>query len=326
MGCTRFGTNPAGGPFTRKPKTIPDPYSPNPPGPAVTNSPLALAAPTPSTPGVMPAGASATAEQPLPRRRPDPATGQPPSPSTTGAVTPPVSAAEHLAEVKRLVEAATAKWKTVDCYEAMVTRRTGTQQEAERGRGAVPVPQGADGGLHEERRRIGQGSRCRTSRASTTTRSTPSSGRATKTSCTRSAEGRRSHLGSASQKAKTRYSIREAGHGTPIARLNGWVARAEPVRFRREPELPGRGGRNEFPHSYSWVQPGCGRTMIRSCPMAHSAVVLRAEEGITVILVSCADHRDSNPNRAEGRVLPIRENEPQGSIHRRGLRPDRLGK
>ena len=36
---------------------------------------------------------------------------------------PPCSAAAQLAEVKKLVEAATARWKTVDCYEATVTRR-----------------------------------------------------------------------------------------------------------------------------------------------------------------------------------------------------------
>src|SRR5262249_32711279 len=46
-GCTRYGTNPVGGPFARKPKPSSDPYAVIPPGPPATSSPLALAAPPP---------------------------------------------------------------------------------------------------------------------------------------------------------------------------------------------------------------------------------------------------------------------------------------
>src|SRR2546430_13463772 len=46
-GCTRYGTNPQGGPFARnRVKPNPDPYAAIPPGPPATSSPLALASAT----------------------------------------------------------------------------------------------------------------------------------------------------------------------------------------------------------------------------------------------------------------------------------------
>src|SRR5262245_11395811 len=120
VGCTRFGTNPAGGPFARKSKTLPDPYSANPSGPPATSSPLALTSPnTPSNEGI-PAGGvvDGPGRQILPRRRPNPKSGpMPPQPKDQpmpGAVAPTVggTAANQLAEVKKLVAAATEKWKT----------------------------------------------------------------------------------------------------------------------------------------------------------------------------------------------------------------------
>jgi hypothetical protein len=155
VGCTRYGTNPAGGPFVRKPRLRPEPYSPVPPAPPATSSPLALGTPTspevrptpdklevvpprppepvaldndfrtPPPTRVVPAGgiveSTPTAGQLLPRRRPDPLPGQIPSPFAKDAAKP--TPASPIAEVKKLVEAATATWKKVDCYEATVTRR-----------------------------------------------------------------------------------------------------------------------------------------------------------------------------------------------------------
>src|SRR5262245_48301188 len=76
-GCTRFGTNPAGGPFARKPRTLPDPYSPVPPAPPTTNSPLALQAPGEV---VQVGGVETPKEQVLPKRRIDPKTEPRPRP------------------------------------------------------------------------------------------------------------------------------------------------------------------------------------------------------------------------------------------------------
>jgi hypothetical protein len=237
VGCTRFGTNPAGGPFIRKPKAIPEPYAP---GPPATNSPLALGMPTSPAAAVMPAGGVADPdEQVRPKRRPDSKERKLPRPfakdrsvpvPTTAAPVPKaLPASGHVAEVKKLVEAAEAKWKTVDCYEATVTRRELAPNkkitedvvlyqfrkepmavyirnlgEAGKGREILYYPSRHEDKIYSI---IGKGDENFLLKA-----------------------GDRAPAVSPDMplvKSKTRYSIREAGHGTPIARLGGWIAKVE---------------------------------------------------------------------------------------------------
>jgi len=56
-------------------------------------------------------------------------------------------------------------------------------------------------------------------------------------------------------KAKTRYSIREAGHGTPIARVGSWIAKAESGKIPIENlTYLGEVNRKEFPYPVIGVQ------------------------------------------------------------------------
>jgi hypothetical protein len=264
VGCTRFGTNPAGGPFIRKPKSIPEPYSP---GPPATNSPLALGSPTLPAREVMPAGGTADPnEQVLPKRKepkerklPRPfAKDRPAPPSAIPAPTPQaVPAAGHVAEVKNLVEAAEAKWKTVDCYEATVTRRELAPNkkmtedvvlyrfrkeplavyiknlgESGKGREILYFPSKHEDKIYSI---LGKGDENFLLKA-----------------------GDRAPAVSPDMplvKSKTRYSIREAGHGTPIARLGGWIAKVEAGKIPAENlTYLGEVKRMEFPYPLLGVQ------------------------------------------------------------------------
>jgi hypothetical protein len=263
VGCTRFGTNPAGGPFIRKPKTIPEPYSP---GPPVTNSPLVLGTPTSPAAEVVPAGGVADPdEQARPKRRPDSKERKLPrpfakdrsAPATAAPVPKAVPAPGHVAEVKKLVEAAEAKWKTVDCYEATVTRRELAPNkkmtedvvlhrfrkepmavyiknlgESGKGREILYYPSKHEDKIHSI---IGKGDENFLLKA-----------------------GDRAPAVSPDMplvKSKTRYSIREAGHGTPIARLGGWITKLEAGKIPAENlNYLGEVKRKEYPYPLLGVE------------------------------------------------------------------------
>jgi len=198
-------------------------------------------------------------EQVLPRRGSPPKGGQPPrkfakepEPPTT-----PKPSMGQLEEVKRLVETAAAKWKTVNCYEATVTRRELAPNkkmtedvvlyqfrkqpfavyiknlgESGRGREILYFPS-----KHEDRiySILGKGDENFLLKA-----------------------GDRAPAVSPDMplvKSKTRYSIREAGHGTPIARLGEWVARAESGKIPAESlTYLGEVRRKEYPYPLQGVQ------------------------------------------------------------------------
>jgi hypothetical protein len=259
VGCTRFGTNPAGGPFARKPRTLPDPYSPVPPAPPATNSPLALAEATPGA--VIPAG-GADAPLVLPKSRVDlPREYRPfdkersAAPPTTQSVSVPATA--HVAEVKKLVQAATERWQSVNCYEATVTRRELAPNkkltedvvlyrfrkepmalymknlgESGKGREILYYPSKHDDKIHSI---IGKGDENFLLKV-----------------------GDRAPAVSPDMplvKSRTRYSIREAGHGTPIARLSQWVAKAESGKLPMENlTYLGEVQRKEYPYPLLGVQ------------------------------------------------------------------------
>jgi Protein of unknown function (DUF1571) len=288
-GCTRYGTNPQGGPFARnRVKPNPDPYAAIPPGPPATSSPLALASATqpeagmppgdnlnlavpPRPPGavagaggteyrgpvgvypaeVVPAGGlpyDSAAFPPRRRVRPDPQPGQLPSPfapkdgsmpppqavnQAGGMVVParpaPSPAAQNIAEIKKLAQAAADKWAKVDTYEAVVTRRelAPNKEMTE----DVVLYQFRKEPMAVYIRNIGESGK----------------GREIVYNPSKHGDKIYSIVGKGDEnflykvgakappvspdfplvKAKTRYSIREAGHGTPIARVANWAAKAE---------------------------------------------------------------------------------------------------
>lgn len=167
------------------------------------------------------------------------------------------SAAMQLAEIKKLVETAAARWKTVDCYEAIVTRRelapnkhmtedTVLYQfrknpmavyiknlgESGKGREILYYPSKHDDKIYAI---IGKGDEGFLYKV-----------------------GQRAPAVSpdfALVKSKTRYSIREAGHGTPIARVGGWVAKAESGKIpAANLTYLGEVNRKEFPYPVLCVQ------------------------------------------------------------------------
>jgi hypothetical protein len=279
VGCTRFGTNPAGGPFLRKPKPLPEPYSAIPPAPPATNAPLAIGSPTLPAPELAQAGGILVPDKPVPPKRRDPSERKLPRPfakdrtSPEPAVSTPatklpslpgyaavpeqVASPGHIAEVKELVEAAAARWSTVNCYEATVTRRELAPNkkvtedvvlyrfrkapmavyiknlgEAGKGREILYFPSKHDDRIYSI---IGKGDENFLLKV-----------------------GDRAPAVSPDMplvKSKTRYSIREAGHGTPIARLNGWVAKAEFGQIPAENlTYLGEVKRREFPYPLIGVQ------------------------------------------------------------------------
>ena len=148
-----------------------------------------------------------------------PAGGAPPNPTTV----------RHIAEVKKLAETAAEKWAKTDSYEATVTRRELAPNkqmtedmvqyqfrkdpmavyiknigESGKGREIIYYPSKHEDKIHAV---IGKGDENFLYKV-----------------------GQKAPAVSPDfplVKSKTRYSIREAGLGTPIARVAGWVAKAE---------------------------------------------------------------------------------------------------
>jgi hypothetical protein len=248
-GCTRFGTR-ANGPFASK--TRPGTQSAIPPAPRADSSPLVLGsavAPMPTDPGaptdgLVPAGGFPPEGDPqiLPRRRPDPK--KLPSPfvpkATTGPTVPnvpmprapeggPPVAKNDIAEIKKLLAFAAEKWARVETYECVAHRRelTPSKEMVE------------DTTLYQYRKEP----------VAVFMRTLSSPGKGREIVYNPSKHGDRIYVmtgegdtvlfkkggfkpppvspDSDIVKEKSRYSIREAGHGTPIKRITGWVEKAE---------------------------------------------------------------------------------------------------
>jgi hypothetical protein len=288
VGCTRYGTNPQGGPFARKPKSDADAV---PPAPAANNSPLAMGAAAPVAgvaeeppivpprppesarqpggsdslpPPVLPGSASLTDGKADPaaspwRRQPESLTDQTPSPfakDAAGSVRPaaavspatPSPAAMNIAEVKKLAVAAAEKWAKVSTYEAIVTRRE-----------LIPTKEMSSDLVYYQYRKEPM---------SVFIKNIGDSGKGreliynSKTDKIHVMLGEGDHkLMPAGFKApavtpddprvkdKSRYSIRDAGYGTPINRLNQWVAKAESGRIPPDAlTFMGKVERKEYPY------------------------------------------------------------------------------
>jgi uncharacterized protein DUF1571 len=175
-----------------------------------------------------------------------------------GAVAPAEgTGVNHLAEVKKLVAAATEKWKTVDCYESTVTRRELAPNkqmtedvvlyqfrkdpmavyirnigESGKGREILYFPSKHDDKIYSI---IGKGDENLLYKA-----------------------GQKAPAVSpdfALVKSKTRYSIREAGHGNQIARVSKWVDRIEAGKIPAENmTYLGEVSRKEYPYPLLGVQ------------------------------------------------------------------------
>lgn len=253
-GCTRFGTNPAGGPFARKARPRPDPYSP---GPPQTTAPLALGDSKTQDvdSSVTPAG-GLSPEQLLPRRRPDPPPGQIPSPFAKDRQ-PAKPTTNDVAEVKKLADAAAERWKTVDCYEAVVSRRelAPNKQMTE------------DRVLYQFRKEpmavyirnlgeVGKGREILYSPAKHGDKIYSVVGKGDENFLYK--VGQKAPAVSpdfALVKSKSRYSIREAGHGTPIARVGAWAAKAEAGKIPAGSlTYLGEVNRKEYPYPLLGVQ------------------------------------------------------------------------
>jgi hypothetical protein len=168
-----------------------------------------------------------------------------------------VPATAHVAEVKKLVQAATERWQSVNCYEATVTRRELAPNkkltedvvlyrfrkepmalymknlgESGKGREILYYPSKHDDKIHSI---IGKGDENFLLKV-----------------------GVRAPAVSPDMplvKSRTRYSIREAGHGTPIARLSQWVAKAESGKLPMENlTYLGEVQRKEYPYPLLGVQ------------------------------------------------------------------------
>jgi hypothetical protein len=284
-GCTRYSRNPPAGPFARKPKPNLDALAPVPPGPPANTSPLAIATPTqpepvarpaapdqfvvvpprppePPAPGaVTPAGGVDDAAIPplLPRRRAQPE--QMPSPfakEQPGLPMPvaPSPTARHVAEVKKLAATAAEKWAKVDSYEAVVTRRelapnkemsedTVLYQfrkeptavyiknlgESGKGREILYNPRQHGDKIYAV---IGEGDSRFLKPGTKAPAVSPDMPMV---------------------KEKSRYSIREAGYGTPIARVAGWAAKTEAGKIPAENlTYLGEVTRKEYPYPLLGVQ------------------------------------------------------------------------
>jgi hypothetical protein len=317
-GCTtRYGTNPTGGPFARKPKSDTDTTIPS--APVANNSPLALGTPlqpnlvaTEENPIVPPrppesirlAGgdnvrgvaiqtngldygdASAAAFPPWRRRGGDPQPDQLPSPfapqdppgvipaggkgTAASAPSPPPGpslAALNIAEVKKLATIAVEKWAKVDTYEAIVTRRelNPSKEMTE----DVVLTQYRKEPMSVFMRNIGE------------------SGKGREILYNPSKYGDKIYImigegdnrlfkagfkppplspDNPQVKERTRYSIRDAGYGTPIAKVANWVTKAETGKIPPDAlTFLGPVERKEFPYPLIGVslklRPGDEATM-----------------------------------------------------------------
>jgi hypothetical protein len=183
----------------------------------------------PATPA---AATTPESRSPLPRTEPEPAPVQPATasdrPAAPSGVDQAPSGVNHLAEVKKLAQRAAERWAKVQTYEAIVTRRELAPNKeftedvvlyqfrkepmavyiktiGEKGRGREILYHPAKHG-DKIYAVIGEGD----------TRLMKPGTRAPAVS-----------PDSPLVKEKTRYSIREAGYGTPIARVLNWVAKVE---------------------------------------------------------------------------------------------------
>lgn len=294
-GCTRYGTrangpfavkpkpNPSGtippGPAANSSQlALANELQPLPPLPPEEGQLIPPRGTEGSARGVIPAGGTPPEEvagfPPLRKRRPDPTPPDLPSPfapkdggmSTPKAPdakapepkAPPAAAnAKNLAEVKKLAEGAAAKWEKVEAYEATVTRRELAPNkvmsddtvlfqfrkeplgvymrnigESGKGREILYSPGKHGDAIHAI---VGEGD----------------GNLLYKTGAKAPAVSPDFPL----VKSKTRYSIREAGYGTPITRLNGWVTKAESGKIPAE-NLTSVGpvNRKEYPYPLQGVQ------------------------------------------------------------------------
>ncbi len=223
-------------------------------------------------PGAVPAGGFLPDSLiPLAPRRPEPQPDALPTPfapkpeANPVPVVPPASrapepaqtaTARHLAEVKKLAQGAAEKWAKVETYEAVVTRRELAPNkefsedvvlyqfrkepmavfiknlgELGKGREILYHPAKHGDKIYAV---IGEGD-SRLLRGGT---------RAPAVS-----------PDSAIVKEKTRYSIREAGYGTPIARVLNWVAKVEAGKIPADSLISlGSVNRKEFPYPLAGVR------------------------------------------------------------------------
>lgn len=256
------------GPFAHR--TKPDPHAnvPVPPGPLPNSSPLALAndtQPEPPRPPdenllvptrpqdppgpLQPPGGP----QPQPKTNPNP-----PAPPTPPRKTDPASvAAQHIAEVKKLAAAAAQKWAKVETYEATVTRRELSPKgkmsedvvlyqyrkepmsvyirnldEAGKGRELLYNPTQHKDVIHVI---IGKADENLLFKAGS--------------------KGPALSPDNALVKRESRYSIREAGWGTPIERVANWAAKAEAGKIPADAlTYHGPIERKEYPYPLIGVQ------------------------------------------------------------------------
>jgi hypothetical protein len=258
---------------------------PQPPGPPDENrvvpdripDPVALGNGFASPNGVVPAGGLLPEGDPqiLPRRRPNPDSklpspfapkgGMPPVPSVPMPKTPmpmapaggPPVAKGDLAEIKKLIQFAGEKWAKVDTYECTAIRRelTPTKEMSE------------DTTLYQYRKEP--------MAVFMRTLSNPGKGREIVYNPGKhgdkiyvmTGEGDTRLFKNGGFKAppvspdsdivkeKSRYSIREAGHGTPIKRVGGWIEKVEAGKVPAENlKFLGPVERKEFSHALTGVE------------------------------------------------------------------------
>ncbi len=175
-----------------------------------------------------------------PKRRPEPQPGQLPSPfaskdvANTQPTRPAVESAQsslarHIAEIKKLTAAANEKWSQVDTYESIVTRRelSPTKVMTE----DVVFYQFRKDPMAVYIRNVGESGKGRELLYNPT-----KFGDKIYAIVGQGDENFLYKVGSRAPavspdfplvKDKSRYSIREAGYGTPINRVAGWTAKAE---------------------------------------------------------------------------------------------------
>lgn len=284
-GCSRYSTR-AQGPFAKRPQAQ-QPASVIPPGPAPNSSPLAMGPvinpepprppddrlalpPRPPEPGalpppvageVVPAGgvetdAAAFPPRQRPKRNDPPPLPSPFAPKPPTASTPvPPDANRHVAEVKKLVEAAAAKWAKVNTYEAVVTRRELAPNKK----------MNEDVVLYQFRKEP----------MAVYLRNLDEANQPREIIYTRAEDKIHTIVGKADAtvlfkvgakapvvspdfpmvKDKTRYSIREAGFGTPIARVRSWVEKVESGKLPADAlTYLGEVNRKEYPYPLLGVQ------------------------------------------------------------------------
>lgn len=283
VGCTRYGKRPDG-PFARQPKL--DSKATVPPGPRPDNSPLALAtSPQPEAPrppddktlvpsrpdpyaGIQPTGGvspDATAFPPPGRRNPEPPPPPAPSdappvrpaPPSPKAVDPAQAAARHVAEVKKLAAAAAERWAKTGTYEAVVTRR----ELSPKGKMTEDVV------LYQFRkepmsvyiRNLGESGKGREILYNPTQHKDVIHvilGKGDENLLYKAGDkGPALSPDNGLVKRESRYSIREAGWGTPIARVGMWAGKAEAGKIPADAlTFHGPVERKEFPYPVVGVQ------------------------------------------------------------------------